>query len=267
MSNANDRQAYNHPERKMTVCPLTEDQAREEAAKLRLKIAAPDINPYEREGLANEIAAMVASYHGIDERLEELTTPDKGVTRSEAYWFEYTALIKAQNDRQITAYFANTAPAIAISQMQGGAYLGSPIDLLELKEQVQQQMKDLATSGASREDRIATLIILTQKAGEAIMADLPKAKSVEARAVMLKQAANTFRTAGSLTEKLHKLNQAPGNIYDSEKVKQHNQFLEKHDADRSNLSKLVTREKSQTRNSDTPVEAVGARTRSKDNSR
>jgi len=213
------------------------------------------------------------AYHGIDDRLEELTTPGKfeSDAHSNAARQEYNALIHVQQDIRLTGdcHGKMSGAAIAVANMNGNRNFGQPIDLLELKDQMQKQMQELASSGAEREDRMALLAILSQKAGEAILGELSKAASPEARAIMLKQATNTFETAGRLTEKLHHLERPKGTVVDGQSIalKQKpdntkaNQLLEDKNDVGSDISGLDTRAAEKTGRSDSKMATVGKKHR------
>lgn len=69
--------------------------------------------------------------------------------------------------------------------MFGNKIHGQPVDLLELKIQMEDQAKALSDSGANRQDKLAMLALQAQQAGETLMVESASALTGEAKASIL----------------------------------------------------------------------------------
>jgi hypothetical protein len=226
------------------------------------------------------LAQCVSVYGDPQQRRAELADglPYETQAESEASRLEYNALRDVVIDKGITAQYADklSGAALAIASMSDNKHFGRPIDLVEMKNQIQEQMSDLKSSGSSREDRLALLAILAQQAGQAIAGIANRARSPEAEAIMLKQSVNAFESSGRLVEKLHKLDQMPShlivkgdghNIAHNQQILQNTeqptQLLEKKNANRSNTSSMNTSEAASNEPVDAQKQAVDKKHRAK----
>jgi hypothetical protein len=258
----------------------TPDEAQDDAERLRKRLLNPDLSENEADDIASLLAQSVSVYSDPQQRRIELADgrPYSTEAESHAALVEYNALHDIVIDKAITAQYANnlSGAALAISSMNNNKFIGRPVDLSEMKSQIQSQIADLRASGASREDHLALLAILAQQAGQAIAGIANRAHSPEAEAIMLKQSVNAFESSGRLVEKLHKLDQMPShlivkgdghNIAHNQQILQNadqpNQLLENKNADRSNTSIMDTSEAASNEPVDAQKQAVDKKHRAK----
>ena len=131
----------------------TPEQAKTDADALRKRLLDPDLSETEAQFFARLLAESVNVYGDVLERMEELEA-GRPYPHPEciAKRYEYEVLEGIKTNKEITAMYAGelSGAALTIANMNNSKYLGQPIDMVEMKAQIQSQVDDLKSSGASR---------------------------------------------------------------------------------------------------------------------
>jgi hypothetical protein len=185
----------------------------------------PELDRYDLDKIAQTLTQYqyVVASGDLDSRIAEIKAgrPYKGDALAKAMRSEYEELFNAETDKQLTAQrFGKSSGTMAVSAMSGHRIHGQPIDLLELKTTMEDQMKALADSGAERRDMLAMLALQAQQMGEALMVESASAPTPEAKALVLKNAASNCATSAKIVEQLHNLNRPAGTIVDGHSIEE-----------------------------------------------
>lgn len=212
---------YTPPERMLNPLILDPDDCVQPILAVRKQMLNPELDRYDLDKLAQMLAQFVSSSGELESRIVEIKAgrPYSGNTLASAMRSEYEALIEVQQDKQLTANrFGESSSVMAVSKMFGNTILGQPIDLLELKTQMEDQMKSLSDSGANRQDKLAMLALLAEQAGQALMIESASARTGEAKAMILKSAVSNLATAAKIVEQLHNLSTPVGTVVEGEHI-------------------------------------------------
>ena len=199
---------YTPPKRTFNPLILDPDDCKKPIANLRKQMLNPELDRYDLDEIAQTLAHYVVASGELNSRIQEIKTgrPYKGNTLSNAMRSEYEALISVRQDKQLTAQrFGKTSSAMAVSSMLGNRIHSQPVDLMELKTQMEDQMKALADSGANRQDKLAMFVLQAQQMGEALMVESASALTGEAKALILEKATKCMEKTATLVEKLDAL--------------------------------------------------------------
>lgn len=194
------------PVREMHITVLPPEAARRSADSNRKKLLDPALTRYDSEQIANELAQDVATYGGIEARIEELKLPESNKTKAQtkASLLEHNALIGVQNDKMVTMHQTDSlnSTVMALSQMRGGKHFGRPIDVEAYKEGLEKQMDELVASGTARERRVAQFAIIAQQSAEELIGRAVYAPTDEATAMVMEKAVKIMEKATKMLESL-----------------------------------------------------------------
>lgn len=194
------------PVREMHITVLSPEAARRSADSNRKKLLDPALTRYDSEQIANELAQDVATYGGIEARIEELKLPESNKTKAQtkASLLEHNALIGVQNDKRVTMHQTDSlnSTVMALSQMRGGKHFGRPIDVEAYKEGLEKQMDELVASGTARERRVAQFVIIAQQSAEELIGRAVYAPTDEATAMVMEKAVKIMEKATKMLQSL-----------------------------------------------------------------